>query len=100
MENNIIEDNILTIDSTDSRMKIISIEGNEKQYKQDGTSNLLVLEEGNKTVDGVDFSIQNGMVSISGTATANINTVCGKTYLYEGETYYIDRVGSYSNLRI
>ena len=74
--------------------------GNEKQFSQDGTSNLLVLEEGNKTVDGVDFSIQNGMVSISGTATASINTVCGKTYLYEGETYYIDKVGSSSNLRI
>lgn len=74
--------------------------GNEKQFSQDGTSNLLVLEEGNKTVDGVDFSIQNGMVSISGTATASIRTICGKAYLHAGETYYIDKYGTCSNLRI
>ena len=102
--NTLTEDNsgeLIHIDnSTGSRFNALEICGNEKQFSQDGTSNLLVLEEGNKTVDGVDFSIQNGMVSISGTATANINTVCGKTYLYEGETYYIDKVGSSSNLRI
>lgn len=102
--NSLTEDNegeLIHIDnSTGSRFNALEIEGNEKQFSQDGTSNLLVLEEGNKTVDGVDFSIQNGMVSISGTATASINTVCGKTYLYEGETYYIDKVGSSSNLRI
>lgn len=102
--NSLTEDNegeLIHIDnSTGSRFNALEICGNEKQFSQDGTSNLLVLEEGNKTVDGVDFSIQNGMVSISGTATASINTVCGKTYLYEGETYYIDKVGSSSDLRI
>ena len=102
--NSLTEDNegevVHITNTTGSRFNALEICGNEKQFSQDGTSNLLVLEEGNKTVDGVDFSIQNGMVSISGTATASINTVCGKTYLYEGETYYIDKVGSSSNLRI
>lgn len=102
--NTLTEDNegeLVHIDnSTGSRFNSLEIEGNEKQFSQDGTSNLLVLEDGNKTVDGVDFSIQNGMVNISGTATASIHTICGKAYLHEGETYYIDKYGTCSNLRI
>ena len=99
--NTLTEDNegeLVHIDnSTGSRFNALEICGNEKQFSQDGTSNLLVLEEGNKTVEGVDFSIQNGEVSISGTATASIHTICGKAYLHEGETYYIEKVGTSSN---
>lgn len=36
MENNIIEDNILSVNTQNSRMKIISIEGNEKQETREG----------------------------------------------------------------
>lgn len=101
--NSLTEDNegeLLHIDnSTGARFNSLEIEGNEKQFSQDGTSNLLVLEDGNKTVEGVDFSIQNGMVSISGTATANIHAICGKAYLHAGETYYIEKVGTSSNCR-
>lgn len=102
--NALTEDNsgelINITNSTGSRFNSLKIEGNEKQFSQDSTSNLLVLENGNKTIDGVDFSIQNGMVNISGTATASIHTICGKAYLHEGETYYIDKYGTSSNLRI
>ena len=102
--NSLTEDNsgelINITNSTGSRFNSLKIEGNEKQFSQDSTSNLLVLENGNKTIDGVDFSIQNGMVNISGTATASIHTICGKAYLHEGETYYIDKYGTCSNLRI
>ena len=99
--NGLTEDNegevVHITNTTGSRFNALEICGNEKQFSQDGTSNLLVLEEGNKTVDGVDFSIQNGMVSISGTATANIHAICGKAYLHAGETYYIEKVGTASN---
>ena len=99
--NGLTEDNsgeLVHIDnSTGSRFNSLEIEGNEKQFSQDGTSNLLVLEDSNKTIDGVDFNIQNGMVNISGTATASIHTICGKAYLHEGETYYIEKVGTSSN---
>ena len=99
--NALTEDNsgelINITNSTGSRFNALTIEGNEKQFSQDGTSNLLVLENGNKTIDGVDFSIQNGMVNISGTATASIHTICGKAYLHAGETYYIKKVGTSSN---
>ena len=99
--NTLTEDNsgelIHINNSTGARFNSLEIEGNEKQFSQDGTSNLLVLEDGNKTVEGVDFSIQNGMVSISGTATANIHAICGKAYLHAGETYYIEKVGTASN---
>ena len=102
--NGLTEDNsgelINITNSTGSRFNSLKIEGNEKQFSQDSTSNLLVLKNGNKTIDGVDFSIQNGMVNISGTATASIRTICGKAYLHEGETYYIDKYGTCSNLRI
>ena len=97
MENNIIEDNILSVNTQNSRMKIISIEGNEKQENQDGTSNLLVLEEGSKSQDGITVTVENGEVTISGTATANTQLITGKAYLHEGETYYIEKVGTSSN---
>lgn len=99
--NGLTEDNegeLIHIDnSTGSRFNSLEIEGNENQESQDGTSNLLVLEEGSKSQNGVDFNIQNGMVNISGTATASIHTICGKAYLHEGETYYIEKVGTSSN---
>lgn len=97
MGNNIIEDNILSVNTQNSRMKIISIEGNEKQENQDGTSNLLVLEEGSKSQDGITVTVENGEVTISGTATENTQLIIGKAYLHEGETYYIESVGTSSN---
>lgn len=102
--NSLTEDNegeLIHIDnSTGSRFNSLEIEGNEKQESQDGTSNLLVLEEGSKSQNGITVTVENGEVTISGTATANTNLITGKAYLHEGETYYIDKVGSYSNLRI
>lgn len=40
MGNNIIEDNILSVNTQNSRMKIISIEGNEKQETREGYNQL------------------------------------------------------------
>lgn len=86
--------------STGARFNSLEIEGNEKQENQDGTSNLLVLEEGSKSQDGITVTVENGEVTISGTATANTQLIIGKAYLHEGETYYIEKYGTSSNLRI
>ena len=69
MENNIIEDNILTIDSTDSRMKIISIEGNEKQDTREGYNLVNPLAKKNVGNNGVtvDFK-ENGSIVFNGTS--------------------------------
>lgn len=99
--NGLTEDNegeLIHIDnSTGARFNSLEIEGNENQESQDGTSNLLVLEEGSKSQDGITVTVENGEVTISGTATASIHTICGKAYLHEGETYYIEKVGTSSN---
>lgn len=83
--------------STGARFNSLEIEGNEKQENQDGTSNLLVLEEGSKSQDGITVTVENGEVTISGTATANTQLIIGKAYLHEGETYYIKKHGTSSN---
>ena len=102
--NGLTEDNsgeLLHIENTTgSRFNSLEIEGNEKQENQDGTSNLLVLEEGSKSQDGITVTVENGEVTISGTATANTQLITGKAYLHEGETYYIEKYGTSSNLRI
>lgn len=69
MENNIIEDNILTIDSTDSRMKIISIEGNEKQDTREGYNLVNPLAKKNVGNNGVtvDFK-EDGSIVFNGTS--------------------------------
>ena len=69
MENNIIEDNILTIDSTDSRMKIISIEGNKKQDTREGYNLVNPLAKKNVGNNGVtvDFK-ENGSIVFNGTS--------------------------------
>ena len=102
--NTLTEDNegeLVHIDnSTGARFNSLEIEGNEKQENQDGTSNLLVLEEGSKSQNGITVTVENGEVTISGTATANTQLITGKAYLHEGETYYIEKYGTSSNLRI
>lgn len=102
--NTLTEDNggeLVHIDNTTgSRFNALEIEGNEKQFSQEGTSNLLVLEEGSKSQNGITVSVENGEVTISGTATANTQLITGKAYLHEGETYYIEKYGTSSNLRI
>ena len=99
--NSLTEDNsgeLLHIEnSTGARFNSLEIEGNEKQENQDGTSNLLVLEEGSKSQNGVAVTVENGEVTISGTATANTQLIIGKAYLHEGETYYIEKHGTSSN---
>lgn len=99
--NGLTEDNegelINITNTTGARFNSLEICGNDKQFSQDGTSNLLVLEEGSKTENGVTVAIENGEVTISGTATANTQLMIGKAYLYEGETYYIEKHGTSKN---
>ena len=99
--NTLTEDNegelINITNTTGARFNSLEICGNEKQESQDGTSNLLVLEEGSKSKNGVAVTVENGEVTISGTATANTQLIIGKAYLHAGETYYTEKYGTSSS---
>ena len=69
MENNIIEDNILSVNTQNSRMKIISIEGNEKQDTRKGYNLVNPLAKKNVGNNGVtvDFK-EDGSIVFNGTS--------------------------------
>ena len=94
MENNIIEDNILSVNTQNSRMKIISIEGNEKQDTREGY-NLLNLKdwEINETIRvQVVGNIEENKVGLktnSSTASSSYFLRLRKTL--SAGTYYFER---------
>ena len=78
-------------DASDLPAKL-SIEGNHYQGQQEGTSNLVVLNEGSITQDGITISVQDGVGTMSGANASDAVTyiTIGTAYLYEGQTYYMN----------
>lgn len=84
------DSNIITINSTESKMKINKFSGNHKQETREGTDNLAVLQEGTITQSGITIEIENGVASVSGTNTSEEASYIdvGTAYLYANQTYY------------
>ena len=70
---------------------VLTIEGNHYQETQEGTDNLAVLNEGSITQNGITINVENGVVNISGIATADTIIIIGEAYLYAGKTYYLSK---------
>lgn len=92
------QDTSIHIEDASDVPAVLSIEGNRYQEQQKGTDNLAVLNEGSITQDGITVDIQDGVASFSGVSTSDATTyiTVGTAYLYEGQTYYLnkDRVQS------
>lgn len=92
------QDTSIHIEDASDVPAVLSIEGNHYQEQQEGTDNLAILQEGSITQDGITVDIQDGVASFSGVSTSDTTTyiTVGTAYLYEGQTYYLnkDRVQS------
>lgn len=69
----------------------LSVKGNHYQEQQKGTSNLVVLNEGSVTQDGMTINIQDGVATMSGSNTSDTTNyvIVGTAHLYAGQTYYM-----------
>lgn len=92
------QDTSIHIEDASDLPAVLSVQGNHYQETQEGTDNLAVLNEGTITQDGITVDIQDGVASFSGVSTSDATTyiTVGTAYLYEGQTYYLnkDRVQS------
>ena len=84
------ETNLHVKDASDLLAKL-NIRGNHYQEQQEGTSNLVVLNEGSITQDGMTINIKDGVATMSGSNTSNTTNyvIVGTAYLYAGQTYYM-----------
>lgn len=77
-------------DASDLPARLNVVE-NHYQEQQEGTSNLVVLNEGSITQDGMTINIQDGVATMSGSNTSDTtnHVIVGTAYLYAGQTYYM-----------
>ena len=70
---------------------VLSSRGNHYQKAQECTSNLVVLNEGSVTRDGMTINIKDGVATMSGSNTSDTTNyiTIGTAYLYAGQTYYM-----------
>lgn len=81
----------LHVEDASNLPAVLTIRGNHYQEQQDGTSNLVVLNEGSVTQDGMTINIQDGVATMSGSNTSDTTNyiTIGTAYLYAGQTYYM-----------
>lgn len=106
LQNNTIQESTreatsLHVEDASDLPAVLSVKGNHYQEAQGGTSNLVVLNEGSITQDGITIDIKDGVGTVSGTNTssATIYIEIGTAYLYKDKKYYIKKVtggGGYS----
>ncbi len=106
LQNNAIQESTeeatsLHLEDASDLPAVLNIRGNHYQEAQGGTSNLVVLNEGSITQDGITIDIKDGVGTVSGTNTssATIYIEIGTAYLYKDKKYYIKKVtggGGYS----
>lgn len=106
LQNNMIQESTeeatsLHVEDASDLPAKLNIRGNHYQKTQEGTSNLVVLNEGSVTQDGITIDIKDGVGTVSGTNTssATIYIEIGTAYLYKDKKYYIKKVtggGGYS----
>lgn len=106
LQNNMIQESTeeatsLHLEDASDLPAVLNISGNHYQEQQEGTSNLVVLNEGSITQDGITIDIKDGVGTVSGTNTssATIYIEIGTAYLYKDKKYYIKKVtggGGYS----
>lgn len=106
LQNNAIQESTeeatsLHVEDASDLPAVLNISGNHYQEQQEGTSNLVVLNEGSITQDGITIDIKDGVGTVSGTNTssATIYIEIGTAYLYKDKKYYIKKVtggGGYS----
>lgn len=106
LQNNAIQESTeeatsLHVEDASDLPAVLNISGNHYQEVQEGTSNLVVLNEGSITQDGITIDIKDGVGTVSGTNTssATIYIEIGTAYLYKDKKYYIKKVtggGGYS----
>ena len=81
----------LHVEDASNLPAVLSVRGNHYQETQEGTNNLAVLNEGSITQNGITINVENGVVNISGIATADTIIIIGEAYLYAGKTYYLSK---------
>ena len=96
LQNNMIQES--TEEATSLHVKdasdlpsVLSSRGNHYQKAQECTSNLVVLNEGSVTRDGMTINIKDGVATMSGSNTSDTTNyiTIGTAYLYAGQTYYM-----------
>lgn len=99
LQNNMIQESTeeatsLHVEDASDLPAVLNISGNHYQEQQEGTSNLVVLNEGSITQDGITIDIKDGVGTVSGTNTssATIYIEIGTAYLYKDKKYYIKKV--------
>lgn len=96
LQNNTIQESTeeatsLHVEDASDLPAVLNISGNHYQEQQEGTSNLVVLNEGSITQDGMTINIKDGVATMSGSNTSNTTNyvIVGTAYLYAGQTYYM-----------
>lgn len=96
LQNNAIQESTeeatsLHVEDASDLPAVLNISGNHYQEVQEGTSNLVVLNEGSVTQDGITINIKDGVATMSGSNTSDTTNyvIVGTAYLYAGQTYYM-----------
>lgn len=96
LQNNMIQESTeeatsLHVEDASDLPAVLSVKGNYYQEAQGGTSNLVVLNEGSVTQDGMTINIKDGVATMSGSNTSDTTNyvIVGTAYLYAGQTYYM-----------
>lgn len=81
----------LHVEDASDLPSVLSSRGNHYQKAQECTSNLVVLNEGSVTRDGMTINIKDGVATMSGSNTSDATNyvIVGTAYLYAGQTYYM-----------
>ena len=96
LQNNAIQESTeeatsLHVEDASDLPAVLSSRGNHYQKAQECTSNLVVLNEGSVTRDGMTINIKDGVATMSGSNTSDTTNyiTIGTAYLYAGQTYYM-----------
>lgn len=96
LQNNMIQESTeeatsLHVEDASDLPAVLSSRGNHYQKAQECTSNLVVLNEGSVTRDGMTINIKDGVATMSGSNTSDTTNyiTIGTAYLYAGQTYYM-----------
>lgn len=96
LQNNMINESTeeatsLHLEDASDLPAVLNISGNHYQEQQEGTSNLVVLNEGSITQNGMTINIQDGVATMSGSNTSDATNyvIIGTAYLYAGQIYYM-----------
>lgn len=96
LQNNTIQESTgeatsLHVEDASDLPAVLSSRGNHYQKAQECTSNLVVLNEGSVTRDGMTINIKDGVATMSGSNTSDTTNyiTIGTAYLYAGQTYYM-----------